>query len=87
MLHVLNECSPTFFEILSKRYHVFPSNEDTLAEVNLKSKPQTINPQETASSYFIASQRFFVNVHVTENTESEQEGHYATIEEKEETPV
>ena len=87
MLQVPNGCLPTVFARLSKRYHLLPSNEDTLAKLNLNLKPQTINLREAASFSSVASQRFHDNVHVTEITESQQEGHYGTIEEKEETPL
>ena len=52
-------------------------------EVNLNLKPQTITPQEAASSSSVASQSFYDNVHNTENTESQQERHHATTEKKE----
>ena len=69
-----------------KALSFFPSNEDTLAKVNLNSKPQTIFPQEAASSSSVASQRLYDNVHVTEKTESQQEEHYATFEKKRRNP-
>ena len=87
VLHVLNECSPTVSAKISKRYDFLPANEDTLAKVNLNSKPQTFNPQEGASSSSVASQSFYDNVLVTKNTEYQREGHYATIEKKEECPA
>ena len=87
VLHVPNECSPTVSAKSVKRSYFLPLNEDTLAKVNLNSKPQRINPQEAAPSSSVASQRFYDNAHVTENTESQQEGHYATIEKKQETPA
>ena len=79
MLHVPIECSPTVSANLSKRCHFRPSNEDTVAKVSLKLETQTNNPQEAASSSSVASQRLYDNFHVAENTESQQEGHSATI--------
>ena len=87
VLHVPNECSPTVSAKLSKRHHFLPSNGETLAEVNLKSKHQTFSPREAASSSSVASQRCYDNVHVTEISEYQQEELYATIEKKEETPA
>ena len=87
MLHTPYECSPTVSAKYSKCYHFLPSKEVTLANVNLNLKHQTNNPQEAASSSSVASQRFSDNVHVSENTESQQERNYATIEKEEETPA
>ena len=80
VLHEPNDFSPTVSGKLLKRYHFVPSNEDILAEVNLNSKLQTINPQEAAPSSSVASQRFHDNFQVTENTKSQQEGQYVTVE-------
>ena len=87
VLQVPKECSPTVSPGLSNRYHFLLSNEDILAKLDLNSKPQMIRPQEAASSSSVASQCFSGNVHVTENIESQQDGHLATIEKKQETPA
>ena len=87
VLQVPKECSPTVSPELSNRYHFLLSNEDILAKVDLNSKPHTIRPQKAASFFSVASQCFSGNVHVTENIESQQDGHYATIEKKQQTPA
>ena len=86
-LHNNNECSPTVSAKLTKRYHILTFKRVTLAEVKSNLKPQTNNPQEAASSSSVASQRFYDNILITEDTESQQEEHYANIERKEETPA
>ena len=82
VLHAPNECSPTASAKRLKRYHFIPLNIHIPAKVNLNSEPQTVNLQQEAPSSPVASQHFDDSLHVSGNTESQQEGHYGTIEQK-----
>ena len=88
VLHVPHECSPAVFEKLSKRYHLLPLNEKT-AEI-LPLPPKKIIPefhQQAASSSFAAPEPAYINDDrfFKKKTEPQQEGHYTTVEQKEET--
>ena len=90
VLHVPHESSPAVFEKLSKRYHFLPLNEKT-AEI-LPLPPKTIIPefhQQAASSSFAAPEPAYINDDrfFKKKTEPQQEGHYTTVEQKEETPA
>ena len=88
VLHVPHECSPAVSEKLSKSYHLLPSNGKT-AEI-LPLPPKKIIPefhQQAASPSFAAPEPAYINDDrfFKKKTEPQQEGHYTTLEQKEET--
>ena len=90
VLHVAHECSPAVFEKLSKRYHFFRLNEKTLEILPLP--PKKAIPefhQQAASSSFAAPEPAYINHDhfFNKKTGPQQEGHYTTVEQKEETPA
>ena len=89
VLHAPHECSPEVYDKLSKRYHFLPPNEK-IAEI-LPLPPKKIIPefhQQAASSSFAAPEPAYINDDrfFKQKTEPKQEGHYTTLEQKEETP-
>ena len=90
ILQVPHECSPAVFEKLSKRYHLLLQNEKT-AEI-LPLPPKKIVPefhQQAASTSFAAPEPAYIkdDRFSKKKTEPQQEGHYTTVEQKEETPA
>ena len=90
VLQVPHDCSPAVSEKLSKPYHLLPLNEKT-AEI-LTLPPKKIIPefhQQAASSLFAAPEPAYINDDrfFKKKTEPQQEGHYTTVEQKEETPA
>ena len=90
VLHVPHECSPAVFEKLSKRYHFLPLNEKNAEILPLPPKKiVTEFRQQAASSSFAAPEHAYFNDDrfFKKKTEPQQEGHYTTVEQKEETPA
>ena len=90
VLHLPHECSPAVSEKLSKLYHLLLQKEKT-AEI-LPLPPKKIIPefhQQAASSSFSAPEPAYINDDrfFKKKTEPQQEGHYTTVEQKEETPA
>ena len=93
MLQVPNECSKEFSNKLSKRYHL-PAPDtiemsQKLPTVPHENKNSDTNPQAVTSIPPAASIPTYVNgrrIAVTA-IESQQEGHYATIEKKNKKPL
>ena len=90
VLHVPHECSPAVFEKLSKRHHLLPLNEKT-AEILPLPKKKIVPEfhQQAASSLFAAPEPAYINNDrfFKKKTEPQQEWHYTTVEQKEETPA
>ena len=90
VLQVPHECSPAVFEMLSKCYHLLLQNKETAEILPVPSKK--IIPgfhQQAASSSFAAPEPAYINDgrFFKKRTEPQQEGHYTTVEQKEETPA
>ena len=90
ILHVPHECSPAVFKKLSKRYHLLLQDEK-IAEI-LPLPPNKIIPefhQQAASTSFAAPEPAYINDDrfFKKETEPQQEGHYTTVEQKDETPA
>ena len=89
VLHVPHECSPAVFEKLSKRYHLLPPNEKIAEILSFPEKKKIIPEfhQQAASSLFAAPEPAYINDDrfFKKKTELQQEGHYTTVAQKEET--
>ena len=90
ILHVSHESSPAVFEKMSKRYHLLLQNEKTAEILPLPTKK--IIPeihQQAASTSFAAPEPAYTNDDrfFKKKTELQQERHYTTVEQKEESPA
>ena len=91
VLQVHYECSPAVFEKLSIRYHLFPQNQNA-SEFLLPLPPKKAIPefhQQASSSSFAVPEPAYINDDrfFKKKAEPQQEGHYTTVEQKEETPA
>ena len=89
VLHVPHECSPAVFGKLSKRYHLFLPNEKTDEILPLPQKKILHEfHQQAASTSFAAPEPAYINDDrfFKKKNRAQQEGHYTTVEQKEETP-
>ena len=91
VLHVPHECSPAVSEKLSKRYHLLLQNEKIADILPFPPKKKIIPEfhQQAASTSFAAPEPAYINDDrfFKKETEPQQEGHYTTVEQKEETPA
>ena len=89
VIHVPHECSPAASEKLSKPYRLLPLNEKTAEILPLPPKKALHEfHQQAASTSLAASEPAYINDDrfFKKKTEPQQEGHFTTVEQKEETP-